>query len=356
MHIESGRHLYGGAKQVSYLIEGLKKRGVENTLLCPPGSDIAKACAPFCRVVETKMGGDLDIGMIFRIRRAILEHRPDIVHLHSRRGADIMGALAARSTGTPVILSRRVDNPESPLWVRLKYRLYDHIITISEGIRRVLLSEGVEESRATCVHSAVDTSAYQAPCDKAAFRALFGLDENSLTIGVIAQLIDRKGHRFLLDILPSLIEKHPNLRVIFFGKGPLKERLKETIEAKHLQKHVTLAGFREDLHRWIGCLDLVVHPALMEGLGVSLLQAAAAGVPIVAAPFGGMPEIVHDGVNGFLVDPRDEKKLTEAIERLLEDASLRRAMGEKGRALVEKNFSIDAMVEGNLAIYEKVIS
>ena len=355
MHIESGRHLYGGAKQVAYLIEGLQKRGVENILLCPPGSDIARACAPFCHVVETKMEGDLDIGMIIRIRRAILKHRPDIVHLHSRRGADIMGALAARSTRTPVVLSRRVDNPEPRWWARLKYRLYNQIVTISEGIRQVLLSEGVDERRVTCVHSAVDISAYQKPCDKEAFHATFNLEERSVTIGVIAQLIDRKGHRFLLDILPSLVEKYPNLRVIFFGKGPLKEKIEKTIETKHLQKHVMLAGFREDLHRWIGCLDLVAHPALMEGLGVSLLQAAAAGVPIVAAPFGGMPEIVFEGVNGFLVDPRDAKKLTEAIETLLSDASLRKEMGKKGRRLVEKSFSIDAMVEGNLAIYEKVI-
>jgi glycosyltransferase involved in cell wall biosynthesis len=116
------------------------------------------------------------------------------------------------------------------------------------------------------------------------------LSGDVLLVGVVAQLIERKGHRFLLDALPALIAARPNLQLVFFGKGPLAGLLQERIDGEGLADHVRLAGFRDDLTDLLPCLDLLVHPATMEGLGVSLLQASAAGVPIVASRAGGIPE------------------------------------------------------------------
>ncbi|MBN4841714.1 glycosyltransferase, partial [Citrobacter braakii] len=125
---------------------GLRAAGVDSVLACPPGSAIAGAATAHARVHELPMGGDLDLGLVGRLRRLIRAERPDLVHLHSRRGSDVLGALAARLEGVPVVLSRRVDNPESRAWVVLKYRLHDRIVTISEGIRTVLRAEGVPEA------------------------------------------------------------------------------------------------------------------------------------------------------------------------------------------------------------------
>ncbi|MCJ7500173.1 glycosyltransferase family 4 protein, partial [bacterium] len=115
------------------------------------------------------------------------------------------------------------------------------------------------------------------------------------------------------------------------------------------------AGFREDLDRIMGCLDLVIHPALMEGLGVSLLQAASAGVPIVGTRVGGIPEIVRDGVNGYLVPPSDTPAVTQATLKVLGDPDHGRQLGRNSKKIVSENFSIDAMVEGNLSIYREVL-
>jgi glycosyltransferase involved in cell wall biosynthesis len=293
--------------------------------------------------------------MLWRLVRAIRRARPDLVHLHSRRGADLWGGLAARIAGVPCVLSRRVDNPE-PRWLAaLKYRLYDRVITISEGIRQVLLAEGVAPARVNCVRSAVDATPYLAAVDRAAFRAAFGLPSGGPVIGVIAQLIPRKGHRYLLDAMPALLAAVPDLQVLFFGRGPLEAGLRQEIFVRGFEASVHLAGFRDDLARWLGGLDLLVHPADMEGLGVSLLQAAAAGVPIVTTRAGGLPEAVADGVSGILVPPGDVPALTEAVRRLLCDEALRRRMGEAGRARILAEFSIDAMVEGNLAVYRQVL-
>jgi len=356
LHVEAGKHYYGGARQVAYIIEGLAQRGVENVLACPIAADIADAVGGTARVRQIAMGGDADIGMAWRLMRLIRSERPDLVHLHSRRGADLWGGIAARLAGTPCVLSRRVDNPEPRWQVALKYRLYDHVITISEGIRRVLLEEGVPSAQVSCVRSAVDAAPYLAPVEREAFLHEFGLPPNAVVIGMVAQLIPRKGHRYLLEAVDALRRDHPQLQVLLFGKGPLHEELTRDIAERGLGGIVHLAGFRKDLPQWLGGLDILAHPADMEGLGVSLLQASAAAVPIVASRAGGLPEAVEDGVSGLLVPPGDVAALANALRRLLDDAALRRRFGEAGRARVLAQFSIDAMVDGNLAVYRKVLT
>lgn len=355
LHVEAGKHLYGGARQVLYIVEGLAARGVTNLLACPAGSEMARQQPAGTRVVAMKMGGDGDIGMVTRLASLIRAEKPDLVHLHSRRGADTWGGLAARLAGVPCVLSRRVDNPESRLAVALKYRLYDHVITISEGIRQVLLSEGLAPAKVSCVRSAVDATPYLAPVDRAAFCAEFGLPADALVAGVVAQLIPRKGHRYLLAALPALLARHPRLQVLIFGQGPLEAELRAEVDAAGLAGAVRFTGFRHDLPRWLGGLDMLIHPADMEGLGVSLLQASAAAVPIVTSRAGGLPEAVQDGVTGILCPPGDVAALGAAIDRLAGDAALRARFGAAGRARILAEFSIDAMVDGNLRVYRQVL-
>jgi glycosyltransferase involved in cell wall biosynthesis len=355
LHVEAGMYLYGGARQVAYLLQGLSQHGVETVLVCPRGSAIAHEMQGWSgRVHEIPMRGDLDLGLIWRLRRIIRQERPDIVHLHSRRGADLLGGIVARAAGVKTVLTRRVDNPESGFMTCWKYRLYDRVITISEGIRQVLLAEGVDPELLVCVRSAVSPDAYRATCDSAWFRQTFGLAGNETVLAVIAQLIPRKGHRVLLQALPGLFEEFPEMRVIFFGQGPLEDKLKRQVSEAGMGGRVTFAGFRTDLPQILPCLDLVVHPALMEGLGIALLQAAGAGVPIVAVNAGGMPEVVRDGINGLLVPPGDSVALATAIRRLLSDRSLMQRMGAAGRVLVASEFSIDRMVAGNLQVYREL--
>jgi glycosyltransferase involved in cell wall biosynthesis len=359
LHVEAGMHLYGGARQVYYLLRGLQARGVGNLLACPTGSAIAEAAAPYVQAAyPMAMGGDTDLTLVPRLRRLIRRTRPDIVHLHSRRGADVLGALAARLShpAPPVVLSRRVDNPEPRPWVRVKYRLYDKVVTISQGIRRVLLEEGVPPEKVVCVPSAVDDQAFAQACDRGWFEQELGVASGVRTVGVIAQLIERKGHRQLIEALGPVLESHRDVQVLLFGKGPLREQIRAQIAAAGLEWRVRLVGFHAELPRVLPCLDLVVHPALMEGLGVALLEAAAAGVPLIASRAGGMPEVVRDGENGMLTPPGDINALREALEALLGDPARARAMGRRGREIVAEHFSIDAMVDGNFAVYRSLVA
>jgi glycosyltransferase involved in cell wall biosynthesis len=354
MHVETGRHLYGGALQVFYLLRGLHEKGVENLLVCPVGSAIAREAAPFAQICDVPMHGDLDVAFGWRLWRLVKREQPDILHIHSRRGADLWGSLVARLTGQAAILTRRVDNPELVWLAHWKYRPYRLLVAISEGIRQILLAEGLPSDKVSCVHSALDTSAYQLGASPEWFRQEFDLPNNAVAVGVVAQMIDRKGHRFLIDAAPHILQRHPKVYFLFFGKGPEQGKLEILCRQTGIAEHVRFAGFRDDLPRILPNLDLVVHPALMEGLGIALLQASAAGIPIVAARTGGIPEVVHDGVNGFLVEPGQSGALSNAILEMLNARGRWCEFGDNGRRLVEENFSIAAMVQGNLNLYRVV--
>ena len=357
LHIETGRHLYGGSLQVHYLINGLKKAGVENVLVCEQSSPLAeKVGSDASRIYREKISGDLDLSFIGRLKVIFKHEQPDLIHLHSRRGCEWLGGIAAKQLGIPVVLSRRVDNPEPKVLAAIKYRLYDHIVTISQGILNVLASEGVPQNKLSCVPSAVNIEQYQKAINKQWFEQEFGFEPHSYVIGVVAQLIPRKGHRYLLDVLPGLLKTFPNIKVLFLGQGPEKESLLQKVNDLNLTETVQFAGFRNDLETVLPNLDLLVHPAEMEGLGVSLLQAAVAGVPIIATNAGGMPEIVRHGRTGLLVEPKITEQLRDAIETMLTEPHTAKQMVEEAKKLVEEAFSIPAMVQGNLAVYQRVLA
>ncbi|NGY05405.1 glycosyltransferase [Solimonas terrae] len=355
MHVEAGENFYGGARQVAFLIDGLARRGVDNVVVCPRQSLTARRMAELpAKLHAITMAGDLDLPLIPRLRRLLRVEQPDLLHLHSRRGPEILGAIAGRLHGLPIVYSRRNDHRESPLVTRFKYRLYDRVVAISAAIGKVLEDSGVPPAKVRIVRSAF-TPEPVTPLSRDALRAEFGLPADAFVIAIVAQLIRRKGHAVLLDAMPRLLAEIPTLQLLFFGKGSLHDELQARASSTALAGRVHLAGYREDLPKLLEGLDLLVHPAFAEGLGVSLLQASANGVAIVASDAGGIPEAVRDGVNGVLVPPHEVAPLADAIIALARDDTRRHALGAAGRRLIADEFSVDAMVDGNLAVYRELL-
>jgi glycosyltransferase involved in cell wall biosynthesis len=354
-HIELGEHLYGGAQQVLYLLTALPQQEVDSLLICPRNSAVGQGARRLgIEVEEIDYRGDLDWRAASRIRRILARQQVGLVHVHSRRGADIWGALAARALRLPCILSRRVDHHERRWAVALKYRLYHHAIAISEGIRNVMISDGVSAETVTCVRSAVDWERFQQPAERSALALRFGLPDHAVIIGIAAQLIPRKGHDILLDAMAELVARWPDLHLLVMGKGPLESVLKKQIRDRDLGQHIHCVGFLSDLESVLPSLAFLVHPARTEGLGVVLLQAASAGTAVIASDAGGMPEAVTDGETGVLIPPGDAKALELAMERLLLAPAQAAAFGQAGRARMLREFSIPVMAQGNLEVYRKV--
>lgn len=368
--------MLGGANQVRSLVQGLRGRGVANVLVCPPG-DIAGArihglrfTAGFAGQDETAwvwpagdgtivlpMGGDLDFGLARRLRAVFRSVRPDIVHVHSRRGADLFAGRACLAEGLPAVLTRRVDNPEPAFWARFKYRPYRAIVAISRAVEVELTgSAGLDQARIRRIPSAVNAHEFLPDrTARARLLAEFAFPEDAFVAAVSAQLIRRKGHDVLLACLPELVQRHRELRVVCFGDGPLKRHLRRRTAALGLGRHVLFTGFRRDLPALLPGVDVLVHPARREGLGVALLEAMSSSVPIVASAVGGIVDVVESGVEGLLVPPDNPAELGAALERLIGDTCLRKHMGMAGRVRVRRDFSVELMAERYLGLYREIL-
>jgi glycosyltransferase involved in cell wall biosynthesis len=278
------------------------------------------------------------------------------VHCHSRRGADLLGGLAASYADIPAIVSRRVDNTEMRLMATVRYKPFQKVVAISNAIAEVLRAHDVEDGRIAVIRSAVDADAFLQVPDRAAFRQEFGIEEDTFTIAAAGQLIPRKGHRYLLEAVADLLPRKPPVRLIIFGDGYLNNQLRAQAASLGLGGTVQFAGFRDDLDEFIACFDLLVHPALSEGLGVAALKAAAAGVPVVGFDAGGLSEAVVHRKTGLLVPPENAEQLGNAITTLIDDEPLRREMSVAGKERMQKEFSIDTMADKHVALYESVLN
>jgi glycosyltransferase involved in cell wall biosynthesis len=356
LHVETGRHFLGGPQQVIYLIDALAARGFDNILVCPPGSGIDTVAREHgIRVHNLSCAGDLDLSFAYRLSQFIKAERPDLVHCHSRRGADVLGGLAASFADVPAVVSRRVDNTELRLVAGLRYRPFRKVIAISAAIADVLEERGIEADRIEVIRSAVDADAFAAVPDCGAWRREFAIPGDAFTIAAAGQLIPRKGHRFLLQAIADLAERHARLRLVIFGEGYLANSLRAQAASLGLGGVVQFAGFREDLDDYIGCFDLLVHPASAEGLGVVVLKAAAAGVAVVGCDAGGLRESVVHGETGLLVPAEDAAALRNAIASLMDDDERRRSFGKAGRNRMQNEFSIVRMADRHIRLYESLL-
>lgn len=353
VHIEAGRHLYGGAVQVRYLVEGLARAGIDSRLVCAAGGALEHATR--ADTIPLPMHGDLDVGLVARLRPLLKSLRPDVVHVHSRRGAELYGGRACAAERVPAVVTRRVDRCERKLWARLKYAPYERVIALSSAIANELTRCGIDHARVRMIPSAVDSELFRPDAGaRVRLRAAFALPADALVVGVVAQLIPRKNHVLLLRELPPLAARYPSLRVLCFGRGPFEPRLRALITGLGLERIVRLAGFRDDLPKLLPGADVLVHPASREGLGVALLEALAAGVPVLACVAGGTVDVIENGVTGMLVPAGDGARLRAALDRLLADRTERVRLGAAGRAHARSRFSVERMIERHLALYADV--
>jgi glycosyltransferase involved in cell wall biosynthesis len=356
VHVETGRHFYGGAQQVIWLIKGLLAEGVDCLLVAPPDSAVSivarKEGIPLATLA---CSGDLDLRFAWRLGKLLRADRPDIVHCHSRRGADFLGGWTARLIGLPAVLSRRVDNPEPGWAADLRYRPYRKVIAISENIASILTRNGFEWSDLCVIRDAVDVDSINATAERGVLHDEFDIAATAFSIAVVAQLIPRKGHRFILDVLPGLCAIHPYIKVVFFGAGEGEADLRALSRKLGLSATVRFAGFRDDLDDYLAAFDLLVHPAEREGLGVAMLKGAAAGLPVIAFDVAGATEAVMHGKTGVLIPAGDLAGLQNAIELMIDEPGLRADLGRAGQQRMRDDFSVKTMVESHIDVYEQVL-
>lgn len=355
LHVDSERPWRGGENQILLLVRRQRAAGDEPYLAAPRDSAIARrAEGEGFSVHPVPMRGTWDLPSVLALARLHRALRPHVVHWHAAR-AHALGVIAARIAPVPVrILSRRVDFPvRGSLGSRLLYAdPADRIVAISEGVRAALLRSGVAAGTIRVVPSGIDASAFDAPVDRTALRARLGIAPRTILVLNVAALAPHKSQTTLLRAAALLRERAPDLRLWIAGEGPLRAALEAEHAALGLGERVRFLGFREDVPDLLRAADLFCISSCLEGLGTSILDAMAAGLPVVATRVGGIPEAVTDGETGLLVPPGDPEGLAQAIGALAVDGGRRAAMGEQARARV-REFSADRTAERTRAVYEE---
>ncbi len=300
-------------------------------------------------------------GMI-RLVQSLRAVRPAIVHGYLF-WAYILGTIAARLTRVPIVIASRRSLGTSKtgqahylLLERWTNAMTDLWVANSEAVRQdTARQEGVDPVRIRVIPNGVDTDRFAATLDRRAVRHRLGLPEEGPLLLTVSNLIHYKGYGTLLQAVPLVTQIHPTARFLLAGDGPMRPEMERRIAAARLAGSVRLLGERSDVPDLLQAADHLVHPSDEEGFPNAILEAMAAGLPVVATRVGGTPELVVDGVTGILVPPRSPADLAAAVCRLLADPGLARRLGSAGKERAVGEFPIGRMVERTEALYTDLL-
>lgn len=359
--VDSERTWRGGEGQLRLLIKGLLDDGVAVELAAPPGSEIEKRTREFdIPFHPVSIGGGMDVVSAWRLRSVIRRGRYDVVHSHSSHAHSIafMACAAIARDARPFqVVSRRVDFAVATNRLSgLKYRHgADVYLAISNGVRDVLIESGIEAERIRLVPSGIELEKFERVRDNGYIREEFKIGEDTPVVGNVAALAPHKSQRDFIGAAKILAGDFPKVLFLIVGEGKLRGELEAQISDAGLGHRVILTGFREDPLEILSTFSLFVLSSCLEGLGTSVMDAQAMGVPVVATRTGGVPDIVEDGVTGLLVPPRDPEALAGAIARLLRAPDLRQQLAKT--ALVQsRGYDYRQTVYKTLDAYRELVS
>jgi glycosyltransferase involved in cell wall biosynthesis len=352
VHVDTAATWRGGQNQVLLTAQGMAARGVPTEIACRAGGALeARARAANIGVQAISFRGDLWPPGILALARRLRQEPRSLLLLHDPHA--VSAGLAATRLGArvPLVAVRRVDFPLRGPLSRAKYALCDRVIVVSRAIGSVMESAGTAPERLRLVYEGVPDPA-PAPGGRAVLAEL-GVPETAPVVGNVAALTGHKDHATLLEAMALLRPQQPQARLVILGEGELRGALEARAQALGLADRVVFAGFRRDLDRLLPAFSVFCLSSHLEGLGTSLLDAMAFGLPIVATAAGGIPEAVADGVTGRLVAPRDPPALARALAEVLCDDRRRADWGAAGRRLYLERFTADRMVEETLRVIQE---
>jgi glycosyltransferase involved in cell wall biosynthesis len=302
--------------------------------------------------------GRFDWRGVRSVRRLVRCNGIDVIHTHGYK-ADLYGHAAARLEGKPVVATCHNWLAGGPVLAaynfldRIILRHFDAVSAVSQGVADKLVSFGVRREGISLIPNGVDLRGFDAGL-QAAQRPPQPRKEQ--VIGIVARLDLQKGFECLLRALRRLRDTFPGLRLLVVGEGPDRAAIESLVTEHGLNDVVTLAGQQSDMPAIYASMDIFVLPSLNEGLPMTLLEAMAASLPVVATRVGAVPTVIRDGETGLVIEPADESALVRAITALLANPELCRRLARGARAHVAQNYTAAAMIQRYRELYQVVFS
>jgi len=360
VHVQKVTGIGGSEHHLLDLLQGLGSRGVEPRLVVlqdasqQGGAFLTKLDLVRIPYTVLPIRWHVDPWLAVQLAKMLSLWRPTIVHTHLIH-ADLHGIPAARFARVPVVIStKHNDDPFRQRTLgqvdRAISMMADSIIVISEHLKRFYEKvERIPSSRIVRIYYGLATT--RRPPQRESLRRVVGVDPLAPLAGVVARLVEQKGHRYLLEAFYHVRKAVPGAILLIVGDGPLRRELEDYAVQLGLKEAVIFTGFRDDIDAVMAAIDVFVLPSLWEGFGLVLLEAMRAGKPIVASRISAIPEIVLDHQTGLLVTPADAASLARALTDLLSNHEARRMMGEAGRRRLEQAFSYDRMLDATAEVY-----
>ena len=335
-HINLAKGYRGGERQAELLIRALAGFDVDQVL-------VARANCPLAeRLADAGIEIRLCAGLVsaFRATRGV-----DVVHSHEGRGV-YAAWLRSAASGTPYIITRRVNNPLGDSWLtRRAYTRAAFVVSVAADVARIV--QAFDERITSCV---IHSSSSGLPVDPEAAKSIRDRFPGKWIIGNVGALDNaQKGQEYIIEVARRMKESHPEFQFLLVGGGDDEAMLRGL--AGDLP-NISVEGWSDRVGDYLAAFDLFILPSNKEGIGGILLDAMDRALPIIASRVGGLPEIVKDGENGILIEPRSPDQLQEAILRLYGDPDLRRSMGARGREF-SRDFTADAMAARYLDLYKQ---
>jgi glycosyltransferase involved in cell wall biosynthesis len=309
-----------------------------------------------------------DIIAFFKLWRIIKKGKFDVVHTHTSK-AGMLGRWAAKLAGAKIIVHTPhghvfygyFNKALSRVFVyleRLTAIITDKIVILTKrGIEEYLQYKIAQPEKFVAIYSGIDVERLKThQSDKVKEKQRLGIPADSSVLGTVTRLDPVKGNKYLFEALPEIVKSIPRMRLIVVGEGKEKEALARYVREQGCSENVLFLGMQEGIASIVNTFDIFILPSLMEGMGKSLLEAQALGIPVVATKVGGIPEVVKDGETGILVPAKDSHAIAGAVIRLLQDEALRRRFSENAKQWVDKRFSIETMVNDISGLYEQLLS
>lgn len=304
-----------------------------------------------------------DIKAIFDIYRLLRRHKYDIVHTHSSK-AGLVGRIAARLARVPFVIHTVHGFPFNdqtfPYWMRQLYlflekfgaRLSDRLVMVADLNRREALQKGVASAdKMVVVYSGLDLSRFDHVPDKGTAKQRLGIDPATRVIGTVGRISACNAPLVFIDAAKNLLDRYNDLQVIIIGDGELRSEVENAIGG---ESRIRLLGFRQDIPDLLPAMDVFLFPNLWGGLGRSVTEALAVGLPVVAFPVNGVPELVENHVTGLHATVGDAQDLARKTAILLETPDLATRLGHAGQKRVYSTFSAQKMAKDLDHLYTRL--